>query len=150
MNFFLKVYAFAMKDRINNVPRKSDDANDQNSVKTKKFRFFFLYMFIHLKTFAGSFLFSSHKDWHKNYTKVASLKETDGETSLKVVSSYIPCVHDANNVNCNEQPCCCIERSTFCEKFCNCSSDCKFLDLDWRKQFWRNRMKLIWLPFWHF
>ncbi|CAF0889232.1 unnamed protein product [Adineta ricciae] len=44
-------------------------------------------------------------------------------TATTLKPSYQPCLHDGPCTVDNPQ-CCCMKMGTFCEKFCNCASDC--------------------------
>lgn len=73
--------------------------------------------------------FFRHKDWAKNYNKVSAVNRTEtGQMVVDAVSSYTPCSHDGSCLDpdaAESGACVCTRGRTFCEKFCQCSLECK-------------------------
>ena len=94
-----QVYEFAQKDSIDMALAESMREYTPPKKKKKK----------------------KHSQW-LNHCRKTQQKETGNPGSSNVVYNYIPCDHPDRpcDSNCN-----CIQSGYFCEKFCQCSSDCQ-------------------------
>lgn len=61
------------------------------------------------------------RSWSKQFRKIQSNKEN----SKNHDNNYTPCTHPATE-KCDRN-CPCVEAQNFCEKFCRCSADCKYM-----------------------